>query len=373
MAAETETSSNTGRASRRVTMTLILLLAGAIISLLGLRAVCQHQVAERIKIVSPTGVTSLEKVPLGGIDQWIQIRGEDRTKPILLFLHSGPGFPEMPFSYVNAALEKEFVVVHWDQRGAGKSYSSSISKNSMTIEQFVSDTHELAQLLLKRLGRSKLILVAHSWGSIVGTLTVSRYPELFEALVAISPAVNPPESERMMYRFALENAVKQGNEKAATELKQIGLPPYKSFADYRTMKRWVHHFREAGYSEISPWKFARLALNSPAYSWGDLFRLLLGMRFSFSHLWHEAFYGTNLFTQVPRLDVPVYFFLGRHDCTVTASAALAERYFQDLNAPEGKRLIWFESSGHWPQLEEPEKFRAVLTDELTKLGIETSK
>jgi proline iminopeptidase len=370
MAAETETSSNTGRASGRVTMILVLLLAAAIVPLLGLRAVCQHQVAKRIKIVSPAGVASLEKVPLGGVDQWIQIRGEDRTKPILLFLHSGPGFPEMPFSHVNAALEKEFVVVHWDQRGAGKSYSHSIPESSMTIEQFISDTHELVELLLRRFGRSKLILVAHSWGSIVGALTVTKYPELFEAYVGISQAVNPPESERMMYRFALETASKQGNENAAMELKRIGLPPYQSFGDYRTMKGWVHHFRDAGYSEISPRKFARLALASPAYSWSDLFRLVLGMRFSFSHLWQEAFYRTDLFKQVPRMAVPVYFFLGRHDRTVTASAALAERYFQDLDAPKGKHLIWFENSGHWPQLEEPEKFHAVFRDELSKVELE---
>jgi pimeloyl-ACP methyl ester carboxylesterase len=345
-------------------MILFLLLAGVIVSLLGLRAVWQHQVAEWIKIVSPNGIDSLEKVPLGGVDQWIQIRGEDRTKPILLFLHSGPGFPEMPFSHVNARLETEFVVVHWDQRGAGKSYSSSIPEGSMTIEQFISDTHELVQLLLKRFGASKLYLVAHSWGSIIGALTVAKYSELFEAYAGISQAANAPESERMMYRFALETAAREANEKAAAELRRLGPPPYDNFANYRTMKGWVHHFRDTGYTEISPWKFARLALASPAYSWGDLLRLVPGMRFSFSNLWQEAFYRTDLFTQVPKLDVSVYFFLGRHDRTVTASAALAEQYFQHLDAPKGKHLIWFENSGHWPQLEEPEKFRAALIGQL---------
>ena len=231
----------------------------------------------------------------------------------------------------------------------------------MRVEQFLSDTHELVQLLLARFGRAKLILVAHSWGTIVGALTVVRYPELFEAYIGISQAVDPPESERMMYRFALETATKQGNEKAGAELRRIGEPPYQSFSDYRTMKGWVHRFRDAGYSEISPWKFARLALASPAYSWSDLVRLVLGMRFSFSQLWQEVFYRTDLRQQAPRLDVPVYFFLGRHDRTVTASAALAERYFANLDAPKGKHLIWFENSGHWPQLEEPQKFCTVLT------------
>ena len=95
------------------------------------------------------------------------------------------------------------------------------------------------------------------------------------------------------------------------------------------------------------------------------------MRFSFSNLWQEAFYRTDLFTQVPKLDVPVYFFLGRHDRTVTASAALAEQYFERLDAPKGKHLIWFENSGHWPQLEEPEEFRAALIGQLHDSNPET--
>jgi proline iminopeptidase len=348
-------------------------LAACAVGVVVCRFYLQRRTADRIKIASPAGIASLENVRLGGVDQWIQIRGENRAKPILLFLHSGPGFPEMPFSHVNAALEKEFVVVQWDQRGAGKSYSSSIPENSMTVDQFISDTHELTQLLLQRFGRAKLILVAHSWGSIVGALTVAKYPELFDAYVAISQAVDPPESERMMYRFALEAATKRENEKAAAELRRLGEPPYQSFADYRTMKGWVHRFRDAGYSEISPSKFARLALASPAYSWGDLARLLRGMRFSFSNLWQEVFYRTDLLKQAPKLEVPVYFLLGRHDRTVTASAAMAERYFNALDAPQGKHLVWFENSGHWPQLEEPEKFCAALREQLSKPRIESAE
>lgn len=317
----------------------------------------QRATAGRIKIISPAGIASLEKVRLGGVEQWIQIRGDDRAKPILLFLHSGPGFPEMPFSHVNAALEKDFIIVQWDQRGAGKSYSSSVPENSMTIEQFISDAHELVVLLLERFGRAKLILVAHSWGSIIGVLTVAKYPELFDAYIGISQAVNPPESERMMYRFALETAEREGNTSAIAALKQIGLPPYDNLRPYRTMRDWVYHFRDRNYSPITPWRFAQLAIASPDYSWTDLARIVLGMRFSFSRLWQEAFYRTDLLKQAPKLDIPVYFFLGRHDCTVTASAAMADRYFNELEAPKGKHLIWFENSGHWPQLEESERFR----------------
>ena len=348
-------------------------LAACAVGVIVWRSYLQRATAERIRIASPAGIASLEKVRLGGVEQWIQIRGHDRAKPILLFLHSGPGFPEMPFSHVNAALEKDFVVVQWDQRGAGKSYSPSIPESSMTIEQFVSDTHQLVELLLQRFGRAKLILVAHSWGSIIGALMVAKYPELFDAYVGISQAVDPPESERMMYRFALETAIRQANQNAAADLGRIGEPPYQSFSDYRLMKSWVKHFNDVGYLEPTPWLFARIALASPVYSWGDLVRLLFGMRFSFSRLWQEVFYRTDLLKQVPKLDVPVYFFLGRHDRTVTASAAMAERYFNALEAPRGKHLIWFEYSGHWLQLEEPKKFCATLEEQLSTTRIETAK
>src|ERR1051325_2733886 len=159
----------------KVLVIALLLGVGAIIAL---RACLQYSVATRIAIRSPTGIAALEKLRLGGVDQWIQIRGWDQHKPVLLFLHSGPGFPEMPFSYVNSGLEKDFVVVQWDQRGAGKSYSSMIDEKSMNVEQFISDTRELSELLNQRFG-GKIFLVAHSWGTLIGTLTASRHPQLF--------------------------------------------------------------------------------------------------------------------------------------------------------------------------------------------------
>lgn len=328
------------------------------------RLYAQRGTAARIRISSANGIHSIEKIKLGGIDQWIQIRSEDRSKPILLFLHGGPGFPQMPFSHLNAELEKEFVVVQWDQRGAGKSYSSSIPDASMTIEQIVSDTHELTLYLRERFGRNKIYLVAHSWGTIVGARSVAQYPELFRAYVGISQAVDPPKSERMMYRYALAAGVKGGNKKAVAELDKIGVPPYKSTRDYHTLQRWVSHFNTADYSPISPWRFIRLGFASPAVSWLDPFRIWVGFRYSFAHLWREAFYQTNLFKQAPRIDVPVYFFLGRHDRTVTVSAAMAAEYFRALDAPRGKTLIWFENSGHWPQLEEPRKYRDTLVNQV---------
>jgi pimeloyl-ACP methyl ester carboxylesterase len=345
--------------AKRIIMLVVLLLASVVVALLALRAFWQHQAAKRIRITSAVGIESLEKIKLGGVDQWILIRGWNRDNPVLLLMHGGPGFPCMPFAHVAGELEKRFVVVHWDQRGAGKSYSPSVDR-SMNIKQFVSDTLELSDLLRGRFNQKHIFLGAHSWGSIIGALAVAEAPDRFSAYFAISQAANAPESERLMYRWALDKAAKAGNEEALAELNKPGPPPYERFGDYNRMVDWIARFSSAEHRPLTRWRFVHLALESPFYSWADLVRIPLGAKFSFSRLWREAFYDTDLLKQAPRLDVPVFFFLGRHDHTATASAAMAERYFTILDAPRGKQLVWFEHSGHWPQLEEPERFQTEL-------------
>lgn len=353
---------------KRIIVTLTLLLASLVISLVALRAFWRHQAAQRIRISSRVGIDSLEKVRLGGVDQWILLRGWNRENPVLLLMHGGPGFPCMPFAHAAADLEKRFVVVHWDQRGAGKSYSSSVSDSSMNMKQFIDDTLELTHFLRGRFNRPRIFLAAHSWGSMIGALAVAQAPDRFSAYFAISQTANAPESERLMYRWALDKAAEAGNEKALSELKTPGPPPYERFGDYQKMVDWITRFSSAEHRPISRWRFLHLALASPFYTWADLARLPLGARFSFSHLWREAFYDIDLLKQAPRLDVPVFFFLGRHDHTATASAAMAERYFNALDAPEGKRLVWFEHSGHWPQLEEPMRFQAEVIQAANETG-----
>jgi hypothetical protein len=124
-------------------MILVLLVVGTIVCWVISRGIWQHRIAARIKIISANGIDSLEKIKLGGVGQWMLVRGWNRDNPVLLLMHGGPGFPCMPFAHVAAELEKQFVVVHWDQRGAGKSYSPSIPANSMNMKQFVADTLDL--------------------------------------------------------------------------------------------------------------------------------------------------------------------------------------------------------------------------------------
>jgi pimeloyl-ACP methyl ester carboxylesterase len=128
------------------------------------------------------------------------------------------------------------------------------------------------------------------------------------------------------------------------------------------MKKWVSRFNDPDYRPISRWQFIGTAFASPVYSWRDLANLAWGARASFEELWREVFYKENLFRDAPRIDVPVYFLEGRHDRLVTASSEMAERYFDALEAPKGKQLIWFDNSSHWPQLEEPNRYRRAMRE-----------
>ena len=138
----------------------------------------------------------MRRIQLGGVEQTILVRGDSSANPVLLYLHGSPGVAEMPFSYKNAELERDFVVVHWDQRGAGKSFRPGTP--GMNIRQFVDDTIELSRSLRAEFGGRKIMLVGHSWGSLVGALAVTREPQLYHAYVGISQLVNIARSEREM-------------------------------------------------------------------------------------------------------------------------------------------------------------------------------
>ncbi len=287
-----------------------------------------------------------------------------------MFLHGGPGFPQMPFAHQNAELEKDFVVVQWDERGAGKSYRPGLPENEMKLERFVADARELVEMLEQRFG-GKCFLVAHSWGTIMGAKLVARHPELFAAYIAIGQVALPLETQRVRYRFALDAAEKDGNAAALKELRAAGPPPYPSFDLADRLEHWVQHYVEREYTPPPPQKFVWLALHSPAYSWLDLARIPLGAKFSFASLWRESFYEVDLFQQVPRLEVPVFFFTGRHDMVVTPE--MIERYFNALEAPRGKQMIWFEHSGHWPHFQESARYRAALREVLERDEVEIAR
>ncbi|HEX5746113.1 MAG TPA: alpha/beta hydrolase [Archangium sp.] len=304
------------------------------------------------------GIASLEQVRLGGVEQWLLIRGRSLHNPLLLYLSGGPGASEMAWvRHFNAPLEEHFLVVQWDQRGAARSYSARKDPEGLTVDQFVSDASELLELLTTRFSQRKVFIVGHSWGSILGVLLAQRRPERVHAYVGTGQQVNFLENDTVSHLRAYELAMRYGDYRALARLARIGPPPYtgRDMAQ-RYLTLYSLAGRHAGRRGLMPELFSSV-LTAPEYSLRDKVRFFLGMRETFPRVYPQLA-GLDLEAQVPRLEVPVWFLLGRED-HVTPSE-LAVRYFDKLEAPR-KTLLWFEHSGHSPPFEEPGRFNDILT------------
>jgi pimeloyl-ACP methyl ester carboxylesterase len=307
--------------------------------------------------IVPGSIAELGYQRLGGIDQWVMIRGESLTNPPLIHLHGGPGFSETRlFRHFNAPLEKGFTVVYWEQRGAGKSFSRNIPRSSMTAERFIADLDELVDAVLMRVGQSKVAIFGHSWGSVLGVLYASRFPHKVAAYVGSGQIGNWPAAESKSYAFALAEAQRLDNGKALKVLRAIGPPPYPATSVW-TERTWLQRF-EGQLTPRALWSIGRIALGGTESSLFDLPNLLRGFRFSLDAMWADVS-RLNLTDAAPDLQMPVFFFLGRRDHWVPPETSVM--YFDALNAPL-KRLVWFEESGHQPFVDEPAKFNRMMVE-----------
>lgn len=310
-----------------------------------------------------SSVATLERVRIGGSDQWVLERSEDVGNPILLYLHGGPGTSQLTSNRRSTRqLEQSFIVVNWDQRGAGKSFAAIADADRMTIDQFVEDTRELTLYLLEKFDQQRLVLVGHSWGSIVGALTVSRYPELYHCYVGIGQVANMAEGEAVSYQWVLDRAREADDRKAIAALEWVGPPPYEGNwqAKVITQRRYLGRF--GGEIHGSRSGAFRLVLGSllfsREYTLVDRVNFFRGILGSMRLLWPQLL-TVDLFHSVPELTVPVFLMEGRHD--YEAPSEIAERYFESLRAPS-KELIWFEGSAHMPNSEERDLFNRTIVE-----------
>lgn len=306
----------------------------------------------------PNSIASLEKVNLGGIEQWILMRGHDANAPVILFLHGGPGNPQISVApRLLAELEQHFVVVNWDQRGSGKSWSKDIDPSTMTVDQFVLDTLELTQWLKERFGQEKIYLVGHSWGSYIGALAAQQSPEYFHAYVGVGQMVSFVESEELSYQYTIEAARREDNDKAVAQLETIGRPPYDNgMEDIAVQRKWLDHFgglqREVNMTQ----EWLKSIITRREYTLFDAYRYMQGANFSGRHLF-DCLTEVDLFHEVPELKIPVYLVSGKYDYITVSS--LTERYYQRLEAP-AKEYVLFEKSAHLPLFEERELFTQLM-------------
>src|ERR1700674_3075648 len=160
----------------------------------------------------PSSIAEIHYLRLGGLDQWVMIRGESLANPPLILLHGGPGFTEMRlFRHFNAPFESSSPVVNWDQRGTVKSFDRKIPKSPMTVEQFIADLDELVDAVRKRLGTRKVTIFGHSWGSALGVLYAARFPDKVAAYAGSGQIGDWPAGELSSYAFVLAELDRRNN------------------------------------------------------------------------------------------------------------------------------------------------------------------
>ncbi|TGK04007.1 alpha/beta hydrolase [Leptospira semungkisensis] len=301
-------------------------------------------------------ISSLEKVEIGETGQWLLMRGADIHKPVLLILHGGPGAASIGFArHFYKDLEKDFVVVNWDQRGSGKSFSFFLP--DLTPDMYVSDTHEVINFLKKRFGVHKVFLMGHSWGGYIGALYASRYPENLFAYIGIGPVIRGEESAKISYEYVLEQAKK--DPKLESQAKDLSLDSYLQDRRY-----WLNSFGiglfHGEHSKDESAFLRGLMSDSPDYSLLDMITYLPGIWKSSSRI-RPYFFQMDLFQQAPEIRTPVYFFTGRHD--YYNPLEILERYTKALKAPK-KNITIFETCAHAPHFELPKEFSEKMTAKL---------
>ncbi len=305
-------------------------------------------------------------IEINGIEQGMFIESQNDGNPVLLMVHGGPGMPDHFLTdRYPTGLEELFTVVWWEQRGTGLSYHGDIPAKTMTVNQFVSDTLAVTNYLRSRFGKEKIYLLGHSWGSFIGIQAAAQAPELFDAYIGMAQMSYQLESERLAYEFMLEQFEQRGDRKMVHRLRKASVTAEGGTPEkYLALRDHAMHALGIGTMRdmrsvitgifIPSWLVRELTLGEKVNLWrGRLFSRRFG-------LWNKIL-RTDLTTVVPTLRIPVYFFHGRHD--YTCSYDLAKEYFRKLKAPL-KGFYTFENSAHSPVLEEAEKARNILQEDV---------
>ena len=280
-----------------------------------------------------------QAVEIGGIKQWINIKGTNGSNPVLLFLHGGPGNSAMGYAerFTNE-LQKHFVVVQWDQRESGKTAKLNKSDKALTVAVMEEDAIEMINYLRTRFAQDKIYLMGHSWGGFLGLTVAAKHPELLKAYMAISPMVYQIESERLSLDWLINKANKDHNPKALEELAGVHIP-FQNADQLYYHRNWLARamgtkFPSKAYVEV----------------WGK----------KWLSLFNQAS-QVNFFAIAPEITCPIYFFVGRKD--YQTHFKLTEDYYKVLKADK-KQLFWFENSGHNLNLTEPKKMQEIIINEI---------
>lgn len=327
--------------------------------------------AERPVIDTAIGIDELFEAEIGGIRQWFHVRGVNAGNPVLLYLHGGPGTPMMPFSHLfQNGWEQDFTVVHWDQRGAGKTYNSNKGldySGTVSYELMVQDAMEVLDLLKQRYSKQKIAVLGHSWGSMLSLALLQARPNDIAAYVGTGQLVDVMKNERVGYHITLSEARKRDDLEAIDALEVLEPYPengYRDPAKVKVLRYWQNIYGLGGsrrFRRALVDTMIETALASPEYSLRDISFFLKDGK-ERSEMWPTLTHNVNVFkAENLGMDykVPMFLFLGRYDAQTPS--ILVDDWLKAITAPS-KRVVWFEESAHSPMVDEPVKFAAALIE-----------
>jgi pimeloyl-ACP methyl ester carboxylesterase len=321
--------------------------------------------AKQFAIPSTKGIDEAGYVPIGGIEQWVTIRGQDRANRVLLFLHGGPGDVTSCWAFrLFVPWEEHFTVVQWDQRGAGRTLkkSGSAVAPTLTVDRMAQDGIELAEYLRKHLGKQKIIVVAHSFGSIVGLQMVRTRPDLFYAYVGTGQVADETKNYSAAYAALLKNARAVKNQRAIDELTKIGPPPYPAGDGYRVQWKWANFFEGADAFIAST---LGLALVAPGCSVEDINDSVTGQSFSAEQLVPQT-KSKGPKELGLKFAIPMFFFQGAED--FTSPTALARDYEKAIQSPH-KEFVAIQGAGHFAVFMHSDQFLEELLTRVRPLAV----
>ena len=305
-------------------------------------------------------------VQIGGIDQWISIRGQNRDNPAILVLHGGPGVSNAPFAPAFIPWEEDFTVVEWDQRGAGRTFGRNGAHltGTLSIDRLTQDGIELTQHLRSRLKKDKVILFALSFGSVIGLKMVYARPDLFAAYVGSGQFVSAADGDALGYRLTLAQARAVGNSEAIKALEAMGPPPWPDVKTRSAAKGWATRMTKED-DPSSKMNVPAMLKAMPGYSEADLKNLGAGMAFSTEPLVRDAM-AFDARTLGPRFPIPLFIFQGADD--LNTPTPLVQRWFADLDAP-AKSIVIVEHASHGAFFTHSQELGHFLADRVRPLAI----
>ena len=318
-------------------------------------------IADLCRIPNPEAIDRTTFVELGGVEQFVSIRGRSRTNPVLVVCHGGPALPSLPSSWIwQRGVEDYFTVVNYDQRASGKSAAHVNDDIDLSVDRYVDDLAELITWLQGELGVTKVGVLAHSWGSIIGVTLAERRPDLLWSYIGVGQVICGPENEAESFGHALRSATADRNEEARAELRGLGeYPGAQPLTVERivTCRRWAQYYGGLSAHRTDFAYFMESAELSPYYTEDELELIGVGQQATMPQVLPQLLGFDGREHTV--FDVPMLQFLGRHDWTTPT--APVERWIESVTAPS-KDVVWFENSAHLCMHEEPGKFVVSLVN-----------